>query len=112
VGEGADLHVQGDKAARDTGSKAKRSPLSDRHRRVGDDAALSRPGRFFGITIAMFFDDHGFPHFQARHTEGEAKVRIDTLEVIDSNLGQRHLRFVLAWAELRQQELEENWRRA
>jgi hypothetical protein len=68
--------------------------------------------RFFGITIAMFFDDHGFPHFHARHAEGEAKVRIDNLEVIDSNLGRRQLRFVLAWAELHQAELEENWRRA
>ena len=33
--------------------------------------------RFFGIAIVMFFDDHGFPHFHARHAEGEAKVRID-----------------------------------
>jgi len=68
--------------------------------------------RFFGITIAMFFDDHGFPHFHARYAEGEAKVRIDNLEVIDSNLGRRQLRFVLAWAELHQADLEENWRRA
>jgi hypothetical protein len=29
-----------------------------------------------------------------------------------SNLGRRQLRFVLAWAELHQSELEENWRRA
>jgi len=36
--------------------------------------------RFFGIAIVMFFDDHGFPHFHARHAEGEAKVRIDNLE--------------------------------
>jgi Domain of unknown function (DUF4160) len=68
--------------------------------------------RFFGIAIVMFFDDHGFPHFHARHAAGEAKVRIDNLEVMDSNLGRRQLRFVLAWAELHQEELEENWRRA
>lgn len=68
--------------------------------------------RFHGITIAMFFDDHGSPHFHARHAEGEAKVRIDNLQVIDSNLGRRQLRFVLAWGELHQEELEENWRRA
>lgn len=68
--------------------------------------------RFFGITIAMYFSDHGFPHFHARHAEGEAKVRIDTLGVIGSDLGRRQLRFVLAWAELHQQELEENWYRA
>jgi Domain of unknown function (DUF4160) len=32
----------------------------------------------------MFFDDHGPPHFHARHAEGSAKVRIDSLEVIDT----------------------------
>ena len=60
----------------------------------------------------MYFDDHGFPHFHARHSDGEAKVRIDTLEVMDSTLGRRSLRLVLAWAELHQDELAENWRRA
>ncbi len=68
--------------------------------------------RFFGIVIAMYFDDHGPPHFHARHGEGTAKVRIDTLEVIESSLGRRQLRLVLAWAELHQDELSENWRRA
>lgn len=68
--------------------------------------------RFFGISIAMFFDDHGPPHFHARHADGTAKVRIDTLEVIDSSLGRRQLRFVLAWAELHQDELSENWKLA
>jgi len=45
--------------------------------------------RFFGISIAMYFDDHGYPHFHARHADGEAKVRIDELEIIDSTLGRR-----------------------
>jgi uncharacterized protein DUF4160 len=48
------------------------------------------------------------PHFHASHPDGSAKIRIDTLEVIDSNLGRRQLRFVLAWAELHQDELSEN----
>ena len=60
----------------------------------------------------MYFDDHDFPHFHARHSDGEAKVRIDTLEVMDSTLGRRSLRLVLAWAELHHAELAENWRRA
>jgi hypothetical protein len=68
--------------------------------------------RFFGVTIAMFFDDHAPPHFHARHAQGAAKIRIDTLDVIESTLGRRQLRFVLAWAELHQDELTENWRRA
>jgi hypothetical protein len=37
---------------------------------------------------------------------------IESLGVIESTLPRRHLRFVLAWAELHQDELRENWRRA
>lgn len=65
-----------------------------------------------GIVIAMFFDDHGPAHFHARHAEGSAKVRIDTIEVIESSLPRRQLRLVLDWAELHQDELLENWRLA
>jgi hypothetical protein len=68
--------------------------------------------RFHGITIAMYFDDHGFPHFHARHADGTAKVRIDQIDVIGSTLATPQLRIVLAWAELHQGELLENWRRA
>lgn len=60
----------------------------------------------------MYLDDHGYPHFHAFHADGEAKIRIDSLEVIESSLKRRQLRFVLAWAELHQAELEENWGRA
>jgi hypothetical protein len=72
-----------------------------------DDRDVPTVSRFFGIVIAMFFDDHGYPHFHARHAAGEAKVRIDNLEVIDSALPRRQLRLVLAWAELHQEELIE-----
>src|ERR671915_1507380 len=58
------------------------------------------------------FDDHGPAHFHARHAQGSAKVRIDSLEVIETTLPRCQLRFVLAWAELHQDELRENWRRA
>jgi hypothetical protein len=68
--------------------------------------------RFLGLVIVMYFDDHGPPHFHARHADGAAKVRIDALEPIESTLGRRQLRFVLAWAELHQEELLENWRLA
>lgn len=84
-----------------------------------DEMAMPSPygtvptiSRFLGIKIGMFFDDHGFPHFHAYHADGEAKIRIDSLEIIESSLERRQLRFVLAWAELHQAELEENWHRA
>ena len=37
----------------------------------------------------MYLDDHGHPHFHAYHTDGVAKIRIDDLEVIDSDLKRR-----------------------
>lgn len=74
--------------------------------------AVPTISRFYGIVIAMYFDDHGFPHFHARHAGASAKVRIDQIEVIESNLEVRHLRLALAWAELHRDELLENWRRA
>lgn len=60
----------------------------------------------------MYFDDHGHPHFHANHADGKAKIRIDQIESIASTLGRRQLRLVLAWAELHQQELLDNWQRA
>jgi hypothetical protein len=53
---------------------------------------------FLGITITMYFDDHAPPHFHVRTAEHGAKIRIDILEVIESNLRRRELRLVLAWA--------------
>lgn len=50
------------------------------------------PGRFFGLTITMYFDDHGPPHFHARAAGHSAKVQIDTLEVLVSDLPRRELR--------------------
>ena len=60
----------------------------------------------------MYFDDHGYPHFHARHASGAAKVRVDEVGVLDSTLEVRQLRLVLAWVELHQAELLENWRLA
>jgi len=65
--------------------------------------------RFYGLVIAMYFNDHEPAHFHVEHDDREAKVRIDTLEVIDSNLSSRDLRLALAWAELHQAEHLENW---
>jgi Domain of unknown function (DUF4160) len=68
--------------------------------------------RFFGITIAMYFDDHGSPHFHAWHADGSAKIRIHDLVVMENSLRSRQLGLVLKWAAQHQAELSENWRRA
>jgi hypothetical protein len=48
------------------------------------------------------------PHFHARHAGGQAKVRVDQVEVIESSLPVRQLRLVLAWAEPHREELLDN----
>ncbi len=64
---------------------------------------------FFGIVIRMYYDDHPPPHFHAIYGEHEAKVAIDTLEVIEGKLPSRALGLVLDWAEIHQHELRDNW---
>lgn len=72
--------------------------------------AVSAISRFCGIVIWMYFDDQGPPHFHARDGSHGASVRIDSLEVIEHcTLRRRPLRLALAWAELHQDELLENW---
>jgi hypothetical protein len=73
---------------------------------------MPRISSFYGIVIEMYFNDHAFPHFHAKHADGRAKIRIDTAEPIETTLPRRQLRFVLAWAELHRTELLQNWNRA
>ncbi len=65
--------------------------------------------RFFGIIIAMVYNDHSPPHFHAKHGAGQAVICIDTGEVIDGNLSARALRLVEEWRQLHQQELLNDW---
>ena len=53
---------------------------------------------FFGIAIRMCFDDHGAPHFHAHYGEYDAKITIDTMEVVAGELPRRALAMVLEWA--------------
>lgn len=68
--------------------------------------------RFFGITIRMYFSDHPEPHFHATYGEHEAKVTIEEPEITSGFLPPRQARLVLAWAEMRRDQLLENWMRA
>jgi hypothetical protein len=47
------------------GTKSKRGAEAGYGRPGRHDGAVPTISRFLGITIAMFFDDHGFPHFHA-----------------------------------------------
>lgn len=47
--------------------------------------------RFFGIIIAMFYDDHNPPHFHARYGNYKAAVKIDDFTVLQGELPQERL---------------------
>ena len=53
--------------------------------------------RFFGIIIAMYYNDHAPPHFHAKYGGGQVSIRIDTGEVLEGDLGPRALRLVEEW---------------
>ncbi len=44
--------------------------------------------RFFGIIIAMFFDEHNPPHFHARYGKDGVAIEVRTLKVLE---GRYHL---------------------
>lgn len=67
---------------------------------------------FQGIVIAMYYDDHGRPHFHATYGDHAASIAIDTLEVLQGGLPRRQLKLVRAWAGSRRDELRLNWSRA
>ncbi len=65
--------------------------------------------RFFGIIIAMFYNDHAPPHFHVRYGEQKAIVAIETLGVLEGSLSPRVLGLVTEWAARHKRELRENW---
>ena len=53
--------------------------------------------------------EHNPPHFHAYYQETSAIVDIHRCEVISGNLPSKQTRLVLAWAELRREELLADW---
>ena len=71
--------------------------------------AMPELTRFFGIIIAMYYNDHSPPHFHAKYGTDQAVIRIDTGEVIEGNLSARALRLVEEWRLLHEDELVNDW---
>jgi hypothetical protein len=68
--------------------------------------------QFFGISIRIYYEDHGQPHFHAYYAEFEAVFAIYTLEILRGGIPRRVTALVLEWAVSRRQELRKNWERA
>jgi len=70
---------------------------------------MPRISTFYGIVIAMYYREHGAPHFHAIYGEHEASVAIESLEIFRGYLPPRALRLVKQWAVIHQEELLQNW---
>lgn len=68
--------------------------------------------RFFGIVIAMYYDDHNPPHFHARYGEHKVSVGIKDFVVMEGGLPPRVMGLVIEWAALHRDELMADWERA
>ena len=73
---------------------------------------MPRLSVFYGIVIAMYYREHGVPHFHATYGEHRASIAIDGLEILGGSLPARAYGFVREWAELHHDELVANWHRA
>ena len=64
---------------------------------------------FFGIRVTMYYDDNNPPHFHADYND--RKILVDILEgrVLKGMFPAKQLKYVIAWADIHQDELMENW---
>jgi hypothetical protein len=65
--------------------------------------------RFFGIIVAMFYNDHAPPHFHARYGDFKIEIEIETLSVLAGSFPPRVLGLLIEWASLHQAELVVDW---
>jgi len=65
--------------------------------------------RFYGIVIALYYNEHNPPHFHAKYAEFKAEIDIRTLQIITGELPQRAKAMVLEWADEHRDELMLDW---
>ncbi|MEI6564536.1 MAG: DUF4160 domain-containing protein [bacterium] len=65
--------------------------------------------RFFGIVIAIYWKDHGVPHFHAKYGAHRAAFAIIELRLLEGSLPPRVTALVLEWAFLHREALLEDW---
>jgi hypothetical protein len=68
--------------------------------------------RFFGIIIAIFYEDHPPPHFHVRYGGQQAIIAIETLQLLEGRLSPRVLGLVVEWAMMHRPDLVRAWEQA
>jgi hypothetical protein len=67
---------------------------------------------FLGISVRMFFNDHGPPHFHVRYQGFRARIRIADGELMGGRLPPTVVRVLKEWTALRHDALMRNWNAA
>jgi hypothetical protein len=65
--------------------------------------------RFFGMVIAMYYNDHAPPHFHVRYGKQKAVIGINPVDLLEGKLSRRAKNLVLEWATAHQAELMADW---
>jgi len=65
--------------------------------------------RFYGIIVALFYDEHNPPHFHARYGDYKVAVDIRSLVVLEGTLPPRALGMLIEWASQHKGELLKDW---
>src|ERR1700684_943438 len=73
------------------------------------EGAMPTISWFYGIAIRMFYNDHAPPHFHAFYGSREARVSIETGEIISGHLPSRQRRLVRQWTLLYHDKLMADW---
>ena len=65
--------------------------------------------RFFGIVIALYWNDHAPAHFHAKYEGQEAAVDIKSGKILQGALSRRAAKLVEDWRRLHMKELMQDW---
>ncbi len=73
---------------------------------------MPRISEFYGIIIAMFYNDHNPPHFHAIYQGNHGVIAIKDFQLINGHLPSKALSLIIEWASLNQEALLTNWQLA
>ncbi|MCX7043905.1 MAG: DUF4160 domain-containing protein [Candidatus Sumerlaeota bacterium] len=65
---------------------------------------------FYGISIRMYFKEHGIAHIHAAYGGYNGVFAIQTSEIIEGSLPHRAEKMVKAWTRMHQIELMNMWK--
>ena len=65
--------------------------------------------RFYGIIIALYYNEYNPPHFHAKYGEFQAEIDIRTLQILNGEIPKRAKALIMEWADEHRDELMTDW---